>query len=125
MVTFGQIGAALAVLLSLAALAYAVKTGKLRGFWNDRDGLTITDFLAILFTSSYFVVSWVMVRKVLGGTLTDKDVTFFEVYSWGMWTILGGYFVDRTASRLGDILPRRRQKAAQPEEYPTEGSNAP
>jgi peptidoglycan biosynthesis protein MviN/MurJ (putative lipid II flippase) len=110
MVTFGQIGVALAVLAAVAVLVYVIRSGKLRGFWNDRDGVTITDFLALVFAAAHMVVSWYMIDKLRTSTLTDQDVDFFEVYSWGMLTILGGYFLDRTAGSVMDRLPQRRRK---------------
>lgn len=128
-ITLWQLGAALAGIIILAALVrmiYTIRAGKLKGFWNDRDGVTITDFLAVVFAAAYMLVSWFLIDKLRNGSLTDQDVDFFEVYSWAMLTILGGYFLDRTAGSVMDKLPHRRNKPPQePQPTPTEGNEIP
>lgn len=82
----------------------------MRGFWNDPDGVSITDWLAAVFTMGYFAVAGIMAIKLYQGSLTDRAVDFFSVFSWPVMTILGGYFGDRIASRFGG---KRQSKSRQ------------
>jgi len=77
----------------------------MKGFWNDAEGVSITDWLAAIFALGYFAIVGIMAVKLYQGTLTDRAVDFFSVFSWPVMTILGGYFGDRIASRFTGRRP--------------------
>lgn len=78
----------------------------MRGFYNDDDGLSITETLALVFSGVYVLVVIVMLAALMRGRLADLHVDFLSVCSWPVLTILAGYFGDRVASRFGGV-PRR------------------
>lgn len=77
----------------------------MRGFWNDPEGLSITEVLSLAFTGAYFLVAAFMVRILASGSLTRDAVDFFEVFTWPVLVILGGYF----GNKLLDKLPSLRR----------------
>lgn len=86
----------------------------LKGFWSDPDGLSIPDLLSLVFTLAYLIVTGIMVRRLVGDTLTDNAIDFYQVFTWNMLTVLGGWFGNQMISRLGGFSLRSRRA---PEEY--------
>lgn len=76
-----------------------------RGFWNDRDGWSITDVMSIGFASLFAVVSFMMFVKLWTDELTMQSIDFFQVFSYPMLIILSGYFGDKI---VGQINMKRR-----------------
>lgn len=72
----------------------------LRGFWNDPDGISMSDFLALAFTASYMGLLGMTVTKLLRGTVTAEDIQLLQVVTWPVMTILGGYFGGEMLGRL-------------------------
>lgn len=72
----------------------------MRGFWNDPDGISITDFLALLFSAVYLCLIGLLVARMIGGVLVDQDVDFLQIVTWPVLTILGGYFGGQMLGRL-------------------------
>lgn len=72
----------------------------MRGFWNDSDGVSVPDVLAIIFTVAYFGVA----GYVLYGGLDDMKIDFFSVFTWPILTILGGYFGGHVLGQIGSSL---------------------
>jgi len=60
----------------------------LKGFWNDPDGLSITDIISLTFITFYFILAIYLFHN----GLTEREVDFFNVVTWNTLTILGGYF---------------------------------
>ncbi|AOQ24725.1 hypothetical protein MTAT_04760 [Moorella thermoacetica] len=86
----------------------------LKGFWSDPDGLSIPDFLSLIFTLAYLIVTGIMVRRLVSNTLTDSAIDFYQIFTWNMLTVLGGWFGNQMISRLGGLQLRSRRM---PEEY--------
>lgn len=74
---------------------------KLRGFWNDPEGLSFAEAISIVFTVLYLAVTALLLPRLLGGNLTDQALDFYEILTWPMLTVLGGWFGDRMLSRFG------------------------
>lgn len=83
---------------------------RLRGFWNDPEGLSFAEAISIVFTALYLAVTGLLLARLLGGNLTDQALDFFEVLTWPMLTILGGWFGDRMLSRFGSRGLRSRYR---------------
>lgn len=92
-------------LLALVLFAMLVKRGHIKGFWNDEDGFSITDCLAGIFTYGYFLISGIMVQKLVTDSLSNEDLAFFQYFSWPVMTILGGYFGDKIMERFTTNRP--------------------
>lgn len=73
----------------------------MRGFWNDPDGISITDFLALLFSTAYLALLGLLVYRMATDTLTTMDVDLLQIFTWTILTILGGYFGGQMLQRLG------------------------
>lgn len=116
MVTYGQIGIALAVVAILVLLVLVIrsigKNGKLAGFWNDSDGLSITDLMAVSIVGSYILFLVPFAYKMVKGTLTFNDISLLGQAIIPVTTVLGGYFIDRTAKNFS-----RRGQTAKGEDY--------
>ncbi|MEG6521155.1 hypothetical protein [Desulfotomaculum sp. 1211_IL3151] len=87
----------------------------MRGFWNDDDGMSITDSLAIWFSVGFGIVSAIFVYLLLNDKLTDRAVDFFTQFSWPIITILGGYYGDKIASQFGSAISSRRRQPQIPQ----------
>lgn len=72
-----------------------------KGFWNDRDGWSITDVMSIGFATLFAVVSFMMFIKLWTDELTMQSIDFFQVFSYPMLIILSGYFGDKIVGNLG------------------------
>lgn len=79
----------------------------MRGFWNDPDGISITDFLALLFSAAYLGVLGLAVTRMIAGELADQDIDLLQVLTWPTLTILGGYFGGQMLGRLQGSLKRQ------------------
>ena len=79
----------------------------MRGFWNDPDGISITDFLALVFSAAYLSLIGLLVARMIGGVLADQDVDFLQIVTWPVLTILGGYFGGQMLGRLQGGLKRQ------------------
>lgn len=77
-------------------------------FYNDDDGLSITDTLALFFSLVYLVIIAVMLYCLFKAHLTETHLDFLEITTWPVLTILGGYFGDRIVSNLGAVASARR-----------------
>lgn len=77
-----------------------IKQDKTKGFWNDQDGFSITDVLALGFSFLYAIVSVMMFIKLWTGELTDTAIDFFQVFSYPMLVILGGYFGNKLTGKI-------------------------
>jgi len=93
----------------------------MKGFWNDREGLSITDVLSLSFAAAYFAVATVMVNHLRAGTLTRDAVDFFEVFTWPILVILGGYFTNGIVARLPSLRRRPPNLGTEPQDYETIG----
>lgn len=89
----------------------------MRGFWNDDDGMSITDSLAIWFSVGFGIVSIIFVYLLLNDKLTDRAVDFFTQFSWPVITILGGYYGDKIASQFGSAISRKQPQLQQTQSY--------
>lgn len=85
---------------------------KLHGFWDDPEGLSFAEAISIVFTALYLTVTGLLLARLLGGNLTDQALDFFEILTWSMLTILGGWFGDRMLSRFGRGGLRSRYRPA-------------
>ncbi len=81
----------------------------MRGFWNDPEGISITDFLALSFSGVYVVLLALSTTKLLRGTLTAVDVSFLQVITWPSLTILGGYYGGEFINYLRSRPPNKAQ----------------
>lgn len=78
-------------------------------FYNDDDGLSITDTLALFFSLIYLVIITVMLYCLFKNRLTDTHLDFMQITAWPVLTILGGYFGDRIVSNFGAVGSARKQ----------------
>ncbi|MCP1159468.1 hypothetical protein [Bacillus infantis] len=74
---------------------------KAKGFWNDSDGLSITDTLSVGFSILFAIVSIMMFIKLWKEDLTMQSIDFFQVFSYPMLIILSGYFGNKIVENLG------------------------
>ncbi|MDP2871913.1 MAG: hypothetical protein Q8P31_05175 [Bacillota bacterium] len=77
----------------------------MQGFWNDPDGISITDFLALGFSLAYMVLLALTLWRMIAGKLEPTDIDFLQVVTWPTLTILGGYFGGQMLGRLGKGSP--------------------
>jgi hypothetical protein len=96
-----------------------------RGFYNDDDGLSITETLALGFSGAYMLVVGVLLVVLAKGQLTDRHIDFLSVCSWPVLTILAGYFGDRVASRFGGVFAARGARRAGGLHTPDRDTGAP
>ncbi|MGD6876752.1 hypothetical protein [Bacillus infantis] len=73
---------------------------KTKGFWNDSDGLSITDTLSIGFSILFAIVSIMMFVKLWKEDLTMQSLDFFQIFSYPMLIILSGYFGDKIIGKI-------------------------
>ncbi|MED1954599.1 hypothetical protein [Brevibacillus centrosporus] len=101
MVTYEQIGIAsaafIAVVIVVAVGIYIARSNKINGFWNDGDGLSITDMLALSVVGGYSLILILFGYKLVKGSLSINDISFLGQAIIPVTTVLGGYFIDRTA----------------------------
>jgi hypothetical protein len=90
----------------------------MRGFYNDDDGLSITDTLALGFSGVYALVVVVLLVLLVKGQLAEIHVDFLSVCSWPVLSILAGYFGDRVASRFGRFARSRKVPPREPDVIP-------
>lgn len=114
MVTYGQIGIALAAIAILVLLVLAFrsirKSEKLVGFWNDLDGLSITDTMSVLIVGSYILFLIPFAYKLVKGSLTMNDVSLVGQAIIPVTTVLGGYYVEKTAKNFSRKAQNQQQK---------------
>jgi len=111
MVTYGQIGGVVGVVLAVGLVALLVRAGgKMAGFWNDGDGLSITDIIAVSIVGSYILFLITFAYKLVKGSLTMNDVSLLGQAIIPVTTVLGGYFVDRASRNFSPL--RRQEKEA-------------
>lgn len=72
----------------------------MRGWWNDNDGVSITEWLAAVVIVIYAGMLMLTGFKLLKGTLSERDIALIGQITIPVTTVLGGYFVDRTARRF-------------------------
>lgn len=72
----------------------------MRGWWNDNDGVSITEWLAAVVIVIYAGMLMLTGYKLLKGTLSERDIALIGQITIPVTTVLGGYFVDRTARRF-------------------------
>lgn len=73
----------------------------MQGFWNDPDGISMTDFLALLFSAAYMTLLALTLWRMITGKLAATDIDFLQVVTWPTLTILGGYFGGQMLGKLG------------------------
>lgn len=73
----------------------------IRGFWNDEHGITLTEAVAIIVMSTWFVVTFWMVAYMVTGNLTDRMVDFYSVFTWTPLGVVGGLFGQAAFGALG------------------------
>ena len=101
MITFAQLSGVLAILAFIAVGVFIIRLGnKVAGFWNDSDGLSITDIIAISIISSYVLFLIPFACKLVKGTLTQIDISLLGQAIIPVTTVLGGYFIDRTTKNI-------------------------
>ncbi|QQE75736.1 hypothetical protein KDJ56_07295 [Brevibacillus composti] len=104
MVSYSQIGIALAAIAILVLLVLTFrsirKSEKLVGFWNDLDGLSITDTMSVLIVGSYILFLVPFAYKLVKGSLTMNDVSLVGQAIIPVTTVLGGYYVEKTAKNF-------------------------
>lgn len=100
MVTYGQIGIAATVFIAIGLVIYIAHSSKLSGFWNDADGLSITDIIAVSIVGSYILFLIPFAYKLVKGSLTVNDISLLGQTMIPVTTVLGGYFIDRTAKNF-------------------------
>jgi len=101
MVTYGQIGGVVGAVLAVAIIVLLVRAGgKMAGFWNDEDGLSITDIIAVSIVGSYILFQIPFAYKLVKGSLTVNDISLLGQAIIPVTTVLGGYFIDRTAKNF-------------------------
>jgi|GEM_PF-3841629 len=83
---------------------------KLHGFWNDPEGLSFPEAISIVFTALYLAVTGLLLGRLLAGALTDQALDFYQILTWAMLTILGGWFGDRMLSRFGGSSLKARPR---------------
>lgn len=68
---------------------------KLRGFWNDPQGITVSETLELIVALMYLVGGSVELRQLILGKLTSTGVDLLTVLTWPVLAILGGGIVQR------------------------------
>lgn len=84
---------------------------KIHGFWDDPEGLSFPEAISIVFTALYLTVTGVLLSRLLKNALTDQALDFYQILTWTMLTVLGGWFGDRMLSRFGNSNLRSRPRA--------------
>jgi uncharacterized membrane protein (DUF485 family) len=100
MVTYGQIGIALAVVAVFVLFVLAIRSigkSQLVGFWNDSDGLSITDIMSILIVGSYILFLVPFAYKMVRGSLSTNDISLLGQAIIPVTTVLGGYYVEKAS----------------------------
>lgn len=100
MVTYAQIGIAAAVVIAFGLVIYIARSSTIKGFWNDADGLSITDLIAVSIVGSYIVFLVPFAYKLVKGSLSVNDISLLGQAIIPVTTVLGGYFIDRTAKNF-------------------------
>lgn len=76
----------------------------MKGFWNDGDGLSIGEFISMMFSLSYlFMVGLMSYCMIMGIEITDTHIRVFETMSYPVLVILGGQF----AGHITDIVKNK------------------
>ncbi|GEM_PF-6814134 len=65
---------------------------KIRGFWGDEHGITLTEAVAVIVMGTWFVVTVWMLCYMVTGHLTDRMVDFYSVFTWTPLGVVGGLF---------------------------------
>lgn len=96
----------------------------MRGWWNDNDGVSITEWLAAVVIVIYAGMLMLTGYKLLKGTLSERDIALIGQITIPVTTVLGGYFVDRTARRFvrGAPVPEEVAPAVTSEPAPSSAS---
>ncbi|WJZ23518.1 hypothetical protein LIS04_90 [Listeria phage LIS04] len=70
----------------------------MRGFWNDKNGLTIKDFTYLIFSLSYvFMVGFMSYCMIRGIDIKPSYIDIFETLTYPILIILGGQFTHNLA----------------------------
>jgi len=86
---------------------------KIRTFLNDADGVSITDFISVVFVIAFVAASGMIVWKglFLESNIQDAVVDTLRIMSNPLMVILGGYFgtkmVNKFVSRNDKVLNKK------------------
>lgn len=72
-----------------------------KAFWNDKDGLSLSEWVAVVVIAVWAVVTLWMAVYMFRGELTDKMVNFYSVLGWMPLGVIGGLFGEKAVERLG------------------------
>jgi hypothetical protein len=65
---------------------------KVKGFWNDRDGITISDIASIITILLYLFVG---IKLAISKNLTANQVDFFSILSYPILAIIAKQAIER------------------------------
>lgn len=72
---------------------------KLKGFWNDADGLSIADVVIWVTLPPWLYTAY---RYAIAGELSGNQVDFFQVLTYPLLVVLGG-------RAISDLPPLKRR----------------
>ena len=73
----------------------------MKAFWNDKQGLSLSEWVAVVVISVWAIVTLWMAGYMFHGELTDKMVNFYSVLGWMPLGVIGGLFGEKAVERLG------------------------
>lgn len=68
---------------------------RLRGFWNDPEGVTVPEILELVVALTWAVAVGVELVQLIQGRLASVGVDLLTVISWTVLAVLGGGIVQR------------------------------
>jgi hypothetical protein len=96
-----------------------------KGFWNDRDGITISDIASIITIILYLFVG---IKLAISKDLTVNQVDFFSILSYPILAIIAKQAIERVGfpslGRRPPVVPQQTYTSIVQEEQ-TENNNQP
>lgn len=97
----------------------------MKGFWNDRDGITISDIASIITIILYLFVG---IKLAISKDLTVNQVDFFSILSYPILAIIAKQAIERVGfpslGRRPPVVPQQTYTSIVQEEQ-TENNNQP
>lgn len=87
----------------------------MRGFWNDKNGLTIKEFVYLTFSLAYLfmvgLLSYCMIKEI---KIQKSYIDIFEIMTYPILVILGSQFTNSIAEVIAN-RPKARTKQVKKE----------
>jgi hypothetical protein len=97
---------------------------KVKGFWNDRDGITISDIASIITILLYLFVG---IKLAISKNLTANQVDFFSILSYPILAIIAKQAIERVGfpslGRRPPVIPQQTYNYSTFQEDQTENTN--